>query len=147
NRFKRASKYGCDAVEVDSLDIHNHLSEYTKEDTTTFAKWIAKTAQEENMPVGLKNLPSLAKKLEPYFYFAVVESCALYDECKYFKVFTENEKPVFTVHYKEHGWKLSGSKLNTLKKAQNYEGFTCILSNYDLRDNSINYDCKTGKLE
>ncbi|OUM59708.1 glycoside hydrolase family 114 protein, partial [Piromyces sp. E2] len=99
-RFQRAVKYGCDAVEVDVLDLYNFYPEkFTKEDSFVFAKWVAETGHEENISVGLKNLPSLAPRLEQYFDFAVVESCANYKECSYFKTFTDNNKAVFIVHY------------------------------------------------
>ncbi|OUM56163.1 glycoside hydrolase family 114 protein, partial [Piromyces sp. E2] len=79
-RFQRAYKYGCDAVEVDCLNIYEFRKDFTKEDSFTFAKWIAETGHEENISVGLKNLPSLAERLEPYFDFAIVESCVEYNE-------------------------------------------------------------------
>ncbi|OUM60360.1 glycoside hydrolase family 114 protein, partial [Piromyces sp. E2] len=99
-RFKRAYKYGCDGVEVDVLGLYNHYPEkFTKEDSFVFAKWVAETGHEENISVGLKNLPSLAERLEPYFDFAIVESCVDYNECKYYKTFTKKNKPVFIVQY------------------------------------------------
>ncbi|OUM56122.1 glycoside hydrolase family 114 protein, partial [Piromyces sp. E2] len=98
-RFQRAYKYGCDAVEVDCLNIYEFRKDFTKEDSFTFAKWIAETGHEENISVGLKNLPSLAERLEPYFDFAIVESCVEYNECKKFKSFTNNGKAVFIVQY------------------------------------------------
>ncbi|OUM67853.1 glycoside hydrolase family 114 protein, partial [Piromyces sp. E2] len=98
-RFQRAVKYGCDAVEVDVLDVHNHSNKFSKQDSFNFAKWVAETGHEENISVSLKNLPSLAKNLQPYFDFATVESCADYNECTYFKEFTKNKKAVFIVQY------------------------------------------------
>ncbi|OUM66716.1 glycoside hydrolase family 114 protein, partial [Piromyces sp. E2] len=110
-RFQRAYKYGCDGVEVDVLGLYNHYPEkFTKEDSYVFAKWVAETGHEENVSVGLKNLPSLAERLESYFDFAIVESCVDYNECKYFKVFSQKNKAVFIVQYKNHPdskWDLS----------------------------------------
>ncbi|OUM56292.1 glycoside hydrolase family 114 protein, partial [Piromyces sp. E2] len=148
-RFQRAVKYGCDAVEVDVLGVHNHYKKFTKNDSLTFAKWVAETGHEENISVGLKNLPSLAEQLEEHFDFAVVESCANYNECRYFQAFTKNNKAVFIVHYKDHAshrWTLTGSDLNTLTKAQNDSGFTCILADLFLQLHSVNYECNTGKI-
>ncbi|OUM61200.1 carbohydrate-binding module family 18 protein [Piromyces sp. E2] len=146
-RFQRAVKYGCDAVEVDVLDVHNHSKIFTKNDSLTFAKWVAETGHEENISVGLKNLPSLAKKLEPYFDFAVVESCANYNECHYFQAFTKKGKAVYTVHYKDHEghmWTFSNNDLEILTAAHNDSGFTCVLANLDLQSHSDNYNCITG---
>lgn len=148
-RFKRAYSYGCDGVEVDCMDIYQFHKEYTKEDTYVFAKWVAETAHEENVSVGLKNISSLASRLVPYYDFAVVESCASYTaECNRFKVFTDNNKAVFMVHYGNYGWDLnSSSKLSTLIREQGGRGFTCVISQHIyLRDHSINYDCNTGAI-
>ncbi|OUM57995.1 glycoside hydrolase family 114 protein, partial [Piromyces sp. E2] len=142
-----AYNYGCNAVEVDTLDVHNYLPEkFNKQDTFEFAKWVAETGNEENISVGLKNIPSLAQKLQPYFDFAIVESCAEYNECKYFKEFTKNNKAVFSIQYKDFGWKLSGDKLKTLINTQKNGDFTCVLGNLDLRRHSVNYNCNTGAI-
>ncbi|OUM62883.1 glycoside hydrolase family 114 protein, partial [Piromyces sp. E2] len=101
NRFKRALKYQCDGVEVDSLSSpkSNDPDNYTITDVKNFAIMVAETAHEVGISVGLKNCPSIAESLEPKFDFAVVESCAEFNECKYFKKFTQNNKAVFIVHY------------------------------------------------
>lgn len=146
-RFQRAYSYGCDAVEIDCIDIYQFRSEFTKEDSYVFAKWVAETGHEVNISVGLKNVSSLASRLEPYYDFAVVESCAGYtNECDRFKVFTDNSKAVFIVHYGNYGWDLSSSsKLATLIKEQSDRKFTCVISPHIyLRDHSINYNCNTG---
>jgi len=147
-RFKKAYSYGCDGVEVDCLGIYNYRSEYTKEDSYNFAKWVAETGHEENISVGLKNLASLSPRLEPYFDFAIVESCASSkNACDYYKAFTNNNKAVFMVHYGNLGYKLSGSILNTLIKEQGGRGFTCVICDHqNLHHNAINYDCDTGAL-
>ncbi|ORX58400.1 hypothetical protein BCR36DRAFT_276948 [Piromyces finnis] len=146
NRMKRAYSYGCDAVEVDCLGIYNYRSDYTEEDSYVFAKWVAQTAHEENLSIGLKNVAGIAKRLEPYFDFAIVESCAASPNvCNIYKVFSDNNKAVFMVHYGNLGYKLSGSSLNTLIKEQGGRGFTCILNEHQyLQKNGINYNCSTG---
>ncbi|OUM60957.1 glycoside hydrolase family 114 protein, partial [Piromyces sp. E2] len=147
-RFQRAYKYGCDAVEVDCLGIHRyHPEKFTKDDTFTFGKWVAETAHEENISVGLKNVATISEKLEPYFDFAVVESCADdHNLCEHYTKFTKNNKAVFIVHYEDEGYKLSGSKLKTLIKEQSNRGFTCVMSVLNLKSHSTNYDCNTGSI-
>ncbi|OUM58124.1 glycoside hydrolase family 114 protein, partial [Piromyces sp. E2] len=99
-RFQRAVEYKCDGVEVDVLDLYSYYPErFTKDDSYVFAKWVAETGHQENISVGLKNLSSLAPRLVNDFDFAVVESCANYNECSNFKKFTDNNKAVFIVHY------------------------------------------------
>ncbi|OUM59392.1 glycoside hydrolase family 114 protein [Piromyces sp. E2] len=142
-----AYKYGCDAVEVDCLDIHySLLKKYNENDVFTFAKWVAETGHEENISVGLKNVATISEKLQPYFDFAVVESCAESPNvCNYYKAFTNNNKAVFIVHYGNRGWKLSGNKFKTLKKEQGGRKFTCVISNdQDLKGHTKNYNCDTG---
>ncbi|OUM58016.1 glycoside hydrolase family 114 protein [Piromyces sp. E2] len=149
-RFQRAVKYGCDAVEVDVLDVHQHYNKFTKQDSYNFAKWVAETGHEENISVTLKNLAGQAEALEPFFDFATVESCVDYNECKHFKKFTQNNKAVFIVQYKDHPnskWKLTDAKLkNKLIEAQKNSGFICVLSNLNLQSHSENYNCNTGAL-
>ncbi|OUM64358.1 carbohydrate-binding module family 18 protein [Piromyces sp. E2] len=151
NRFRRAFKYGCDGVEVDSIGVPEEDAKkfINKNHTFEYAKMIAKIAHEENISVGLKNCPHLAKDLESHFDFAIVESCTPYNECKNFKVFTQNKKAVFVVHYKDHKnfeWTLSGSKLTKLINAQSNSGYTCVLSYMHLQTHSDNYNCNTGDL-
>ncbi|OUM58273.1 glycoside hydrolase family 114 protein, partial [Piromyces sp. E2] len=100
NRLKRALKYGCDAVEVDNINTpRRYEKSITEKDSINFAKMISETAHEVGISIGLKNSPGFTKELEPYFDFAIVESCAKYDECKNFQVFTKNNKAVFIIHY------------------------------------------------
>ncbi|OUM57997.1 glycoside hydrolase family 114 protein [Piromyces sp. E2] len=145
-RFQRAYNYGCDAVEVDTLDVHNYLpKKFFKEDALIFAKWVAETGHEENISVGLKNLPFFAQKLQPYFDFAIVENCADKNECRNFIDFTRNKKAVLSIHYRNFGWRLSSDKLKKLLSQKNI-GFTCILGDLSLHNHSINYNCNTGAI-
>ncbi|OUM65788.1 glycoside hydrolase family 114 protein, partial [Piromyces sp. E2] len=146
DRFRRAYQYGCDAVEVDCIDVYNYTEKISRDDVLVFAKWLAETAHEENISIGLKNVATISEKLQPYFDFAVVESCAKSPNvCDYYKAFTNNNKAVFIVHYGDLGWGLSGSSFKTLKKEQGNRGFTCVLSaKQNLNTHSINYNCDTG---
>ncbi|OUM56257.1 carbohydrate-binding module family 18 protein [Piromyces sp. E2] len=137
NRFKRALSYQCDGVEVDSLNApYEHFKDkYTKDDTFNFAKMIAETAHEVGISVGLKNCPSLAGKLQTYFDFAVVESCAPYsDECQKFRAFTDKNKAVFIVHYSNLGHSLDKQKALLIEKQK----IVVLLV--------TNYDCNTGNI-
>jgi len=148
NRMKRAVKYGCDGVEVDSLGVYTHVPDIiTKDDSLSFAKFVAEIGHNEGIAVGLKNVPSLAKSLASTFEFAVNESCAEYNECINYTEFTRLNKPVFIVHYKERGNSLSGSSLKKLIEKQSGHRFTCVLSdNKKLQQSVTNYDCDTGAI-
>ncbi|OUM62884.1 glycoside hydrolase family 114 protein [Piromyces sp. E2] len=145
-RFVRALKYQCDGVEVDSFSsiISYDSKNFTVKDVENFAIMVAETAHEVGISVGLKNCSSLAEKLERYFDFAIVESCALYNECRYFKKFTQNNKAVFSVHYNNLGYSLEEKK-DILIRSQRISNFTCIISDYYLQKHSINYDCNTDE--
>jgi len=145
-RMERAKSYGCDAVEVDSLGLYIHkVKDYTEEDTYVFAKWVAETAHSVGLPIGLKNVALLATRLEPYFDFAIVESCANSPNvCNYYYTsFTKHNKAVFTVHYTD-SYSLSGSSRNTLTKELGGRGFTCILTDKLLKHSSTVFDCSSG---
>ena len=145
-RMQRARSYNCDGVEVDSIDLYNHnVPGFTKEDTITFGKWIAETAKDVGIAVGLKNSAGCVNALEPYFDFAVVESCA--DDvnvCNNFTKFTSNNKAVFVVHYKEYGYGLSGSSLSRLIKEAGNRRFSCIITDEPVHGKSQSYDCSKG---
>ncbi|OUM60983.1 glycoside hydrolase family 114 protein [Piromyces sp. E2] len=147
-RMKRAVRFGCDAVEVDSIGLYNHLDDFKKEDTITFGKWLAQTGHEEGISVGMKNAAGCAEKLEPYFDFAVVESCAESTRvCDYYIPFTKHGKAVFTVHYGNRVSKFSdlGSPEKTLSHELGGRGFTCAFSiDQSLTVNSSNFDCSKG---
>jgi len=142
NRMKRALSYGCDAVEVDSLGLYiHHIRDYTKEDTITFGKWLAETAHSVGISIGLKNVAGCAEALEPYFDFAVVESCAdSPNVCNYYTKFSNHGKAVFIVHYGDRGYSLSGSSLSKLVKEAGNRKFICVISKtQNLDHNSVNY--------
>ncbi|OUM60988.1 glycoside hydrolase family 114 protein, partial [Piromyces sp. E2] len=153
NRMKRAKSYGCDGVKVDSIDSYRYgVGGLKQSDSVVFDKWLAETAHDEDIAVGLKNAKSIAAELQPYFDFAVVESCAeSANVCNSFTPFTDHGKAVFTVHYgnridklKEHG----GSIESTLSKELGGHGFTCAFNDHqDLHHNSINFDCSKGNIE
>jgi len=149
NRMKRALKYGCDGVEVDSLGLYiHHIRDYTKEDTITFGKWLAETAHSVGISIGLKNVAGCAEALEPYFDFAVVESCAESPNvCALYDVFSKHGKAVFTVHYKNRLGELGSNPQSTLSKELGGHGFTCAFSDHqDLKHNSSNFDCSKGNI-
>ena len=146
-RMKRAKSYGCDGVEVDSLGLYVHnIRDYTKEDTIVFGKWLAETAHSVGIPIGLKNVAGCAEALEPYFDFAVVESCAESPNlCKIYDVFTRHGKGVFIVHYKNRLGELGSDPQSTLSKELGGHKFTCAFSDHqDLHHNSSNFDCSKG---
>jgi len=147
NRMKKAKQYGCDGVEVDSLGVYTHVKRISEDDCYNFAKTVAEIGHNYGLAVGLKNVPKLAERLDDKFDFAVVESCAEFNECGYYTGFTHKNKAVFTVHYGGRVSLNSSSDLKMLVNNQKGHGFSCVFSQDKyLTHNAINYDCNTGKI-
>jgi len=145
-RMQRAVRFNCDGVEVDSLGLYLHVDGFTKDDTITFGKWVAELAHSEGLAIGLKNVAGCAQALEPYFDFAVVESCAESSNvCKLYTPFVSHGKAVFTVHYGNRLGKLGSSPSSTLSRELGGHGFTCAFNeNQNVHHNSSNFDCSKG---
>ncbi|KAJ1556642.1 hypothetical protein HK096_011459, partial [Nowakowskiella sp. JEL0078] len=65
--------------------------------------YLTNTAHGLGLTIGLKNTPSMVSLVVGQFDFAVVESCAIYNECKAYLPFVEASKPVFAVEYNNTG--------------------------------------------
>jgi len=104
-RIKLAASKKCDGIEVDNLDGYqmSEVKEWnnplTKQDTITFAKWLANTAHSYDLSIGLKNVVGIIDELSSYFDFAINESCVNYNECGLYKNFLAQGKAVFGVTY------------------------------------------------
>lgn len=74
---------GYDAVELDNLDSWTRSEgALTADDNTALAEAYAGVAHAAGLAVGQKNTPEESARLRAAGYdFAVVESCAVYDEC------------------------------------------------------------------
>lgn len=107
NRMSLASDKNCDAVEFDNVDCYlnakkcvkngnrNELRNYEIE----YSKWLAQEAHRKGLAAGFKNTVDLVKEMAPHFDFAISESCAKYNECRYYQVFKDVNKAVFGVEY------------------------------------------------
>ncbi len=60
-------------------------------------------AHAHGLAAGLKNAPELVPELEPYFDWALVESCFAQGWCEDMLPFNESGKPVFAIEYIEEG--------------------------------------------
>jgi len=106
-RMQIAVNNNCDALEVDNLDAYQSKDvkgvwsdPISEKDTVTFAKWLAKTAHELGITIGLKNIVGLIGDLIDDFDFALNESCDKYkNECKLYKDFVATGKAVFGITY------------------------------------------------
>ncbi|ORX57831.1 hypothetical protein BCR36DRAFT_409294 [Piromyces finnis] len=105
-RMQKAINMGCDAIDVDNLDLYqarpvkNEWSNpLTKEEAITFATWVGNTAHSMGIAVGLKNCFDIVDNVGKYFDFGISEDCARKSECQYYKNFIKTGKPVFAINY------------------------------------------------
>ncbi|WP_462159652.1 endo alpha-1,4 polygalactosaminidase [Pseudoalteromonas sp. GB56] len=100
-RMELAASKGCDAVEPDNMDGHINDSgfELTASDSIDYSIFIAQYAQSLGLYVGMKNNVGLAAQLQPYFDFAVNESCYRFSECTRLSPFYNAKKAIFHVEY------------------------------------------------
>jgi len=105
-RIKLAKEKHCDGIEADNLDVcnnvkHLHLS---PSDCVEYAKYLAQTAHDYDISIGLKNSRYIADKVAKDFDFAINESCFTHGEyChKYKELFLDDGKAVFSINYNNY---------------------------------------------
>jgi hypothetical protein len=102
DRFDVCAEKGFDAVEPDLVDGYQNRTGFpiTRRDQLRYDAWIANAVHERGMAVGLKNNLGQARRLLPYFDFAVNEQCFQYRECDALDPFIAAGKPVFGAEYR-----------------------------------------------
>lgn len=102
-RLDLAAAKGCDGVEPDNVDgyLNNTGFPLTAQDQLNFNAWLANAAHRRGLAVALKNDVEQAAVLEPYFDFAINESCHRYRECEWLMPFVAANKPVFNAEYEK----------------------------------------------
>ncbi|ORX57836.1 hypothetical protein BCR36DRAFT_137574 [Piromyces finnis] len=105
-RMREAKNNGCDALDVDNLDVYNSReikswsNPITAADTVTFARWLSEKAHSFGLLIGLKNIAGLLPELSDYYDFAINESCVNYvNECGLYRDFIKSGKAVFGLTY------------------------------------------------
>lgn len=71
----------------------------TPNDSINFLRFLAAKAQEVHIAIGLKNSGLIVSNVIPGMQWQVNEQCVQHSECKLFKPFIENSKPVFHIEY------------------------------------------------
>ena len=100
-RVRMCARKGFDGVDFDNVDGFTNDTGFplTKRDQLRYLRFLARAAHARGLAAGLKNLPRLARELEPRWQFAVNEQCFEYHECEEYRAFIEAGKPVFNVEY------------------------------------------------
>ena len=100
-RVRMCARKGFDGIDFDNVDGFANETGFplTKGDQLRYLRFLARAAHARGLAAGLKNLPQLARELEPRWEFAVNEQCFQYDECEEYLAFIDAGKPVFNIEY------------------------------------------------
>jgi len=112
-RMELAVSKKCDGIDVDYLDGYENEklqkawsdNPLTKEDAVAFAKWLAATAHELDLAIGLRNSLFMIDEVGDDFDFAVNENCNISrkkpSKCYLYKDFLQKDKAVFVVFFQK----------------------------------------------
>ena len=139
-RMDLAKSKGCDGVEPDNVDGYDNSNGFglTANDQIDYNTFLAQSAHDRNLAVGLKNDVEQVAALEPYFDFCVNEECHDYDECDVLASFISHNKPVFNAEYASK-YKTAATLSSLCEDAKNRKFQTLYLP-LDL-DDSFRYSC------
>ena len=125
-RLDLAVEKGCDGVEPDNVDAYTNDSGFplTAEDQLEYNRWLARSAHERGLSVGLKNDLDQVAELMDDFDWALNEQCFQYQECDLLQPFIDRGKAVFGVEYQ-------GNPADFCPQA-NQRGFSWLKKRLDL---------------
>lgn len=140
-RIRTAASKGCDGVEPDNVDGHIQDTGFSLSysDLLDFNRFIARTAREQGLLVGLKNNISQVASLVDEYDFAVNESCYRYKECTKLAPFYEANKAVLHVEYLSVD-EVGSGKLTTLCNHTQPLGISSVVLPVAL-DDSYRFSC------
>ncbi len=101
DRIAMCGAKGFDAIEFDNIDGYSNDTGFDLDagDQLRFDRWLARTAHDAGLGVGLKNTLGLAEQLAPAFDFALLEQCFQYRECELARPFSGAGKQVVDIEY------------------------------------------------
>ena len=132
-RMDEAVRRGCDGVEPDNVDayVHNTGFSLTEQTQVDFNRFLAESAHERGLSVGLKNALDILPELHGSFDFAINEECVTYDECAAIRPFIQNGKAVFHVEYVDN--RDDGeSRADTVCPLASAAAFSTLIKDWDL---------------
>lgn len=140
-RLELAAAKGCDGVEPDNVDGYRNDSGFplSAQDQLVFNVWLANAAHRRGLAVALKNDVEQAAELEPYFDFAINESCHRYRECDRLAPFVAAGKPVFNAEYEEKYVRSARLRAALCRQARGRQLRTLVLP-VEL-DDAFRYSC------
>lgn len=138
-RFEECKRKGFDGVEPDNIDSYDPPEKtgfnITQEDQIDYDKWLAETAHNLGLSIGLKNDPGNAENLVDTFDWALTEDCFAQNWCGDMKPFIDKGKAVFAAEYTDQ---MSSTTFTDTfcNQAQQME-FSAILLNRDLNGKPV----------
>ena len=101
DRMIACKNKGFDGIEPDNVDgyLNSTGFDLTANDQREFNIWLAETAHERGLSIGLKNDMDQAPELVQYFYWTLNEECFQFQECETLQPFIDAGKAVFNVEY------------------------------------------------
>jgi hypothetical protein len=100
-RIRACARRGFDGIDFDNVAGYQAETGFdlTAADQLRYNRWLADEAHRFGLAVALKNDPSQATALEPWFDMSIVEQCVQYGECARYRPFVRARKPVFIIEY------------------------------------------------
>mgnify|MGYP006145469235 FL=1 len=101
DRMIACKNKGFDGIEPDNVDgyLNDTGFDLTANDQREFNIWLAETAHERGLSIGLKNDMDQAPELVQYFDWTLNEECFQFQECETLQPFIDAGKAVFNVEY------------------------------------------------
>lgn len=100
-RMEMCRDKGFVAVDTDNVNGYNNANGLglTARDQLSYNRWLAATAHELGLAIGLKNDLEQLEQLAPSFDFFVNEQCHAYNECSAYNFIRSAGKPVWNIEY------------------------------------------------
>lgn len=100
-QLKLAQSKGCDAVLPDHLYAYAQNSGFTitPAEQIDFNRWVADSAHQLRLAIGLHNDVEQIRQLEKKFDFALNEQCFTFNECEAYQPFLQAGKAVLGVEF------------------------------------------------
>jgi hypothetical protein len=126
SRMDLAVQKGCDGVDPDNLDGYENKTGFplTGNDQLVFNRYLAQTAHDRGLKIGLKNDLNQIQELVDDFDWILNEECFTYQECDQLLPFLNANKPVFVIEY--------GITPANFCSQANQQGFSALHKNWDL---------------
>lgn len=134
-RIQLAASKGCDAVDPDNVDGFQNTNGIglTQADAIDYIRFLASTAAQLGLSMGLKNAGDLIPAVADVTHFAVNEECSTYEECAIYAPFVAAGKPVLRIEYPESAPDVTDDDRRSICEAQGAEtGFSTVLKSWDL---------------